>query len=83
MQARLPIVATRVGAVPDFVQDGWNGFLVDVGDVQRLSEALMKLLEDPNRRREFGERGFTLAKERYSWDIVGKRLQQHILEKLS
>jgi glycosyltransferase involved in cell wall biosynthesis len=83
MLAWLPIVGTRVGAVPDFVQDGWNGFLVDPGDVPGIAEALLKLLKDPDQRREFGERGFMLAKERYSWDIVGKRLYQHILEKLS
>ncbi|MGZ9166119.1 MAG: glycosyltransferase family 4 protein [Anaerolineales bacterium] len=83
MQARLPIVGTRVGAVADFVQDGWNGFLVDPGDVEGIAEALMKLLNDPDQRRQFGERGFALAKERYSWDIVGKRLYQHILEKLA
>jgi glycosyltransferase involved in cell wall biosynthesis len=83
MQARLPIVGTRVGAVPDFVQDGWNGFLIDPGDVQGLAEALLKLLRDPDLRRQFGERGFALAKERYSWEIVGKKLHTHILEKLA
>ena len=83
MRARLPIVGTRVGAVPDFVQDGWNGFLVDPGDVWGLAEALLKLLRDPERRRQFGARGRVLAQERYSWDIVGKRLQHYILEKLS
>ena len=83
MQARLPIVGTRVGAVSDFVQDGWNGFLVDPGDVQGIADVLMKLLNDQDQRRQFGERGFSLAKERYSWDIVGKRLHQHIFEKLA
>jgi len=82
MQARLPIVGTRVGAIPDFVEDGWNGFLVEPGDVQGLAEALMKLLNSPDQRRKFGERGFALAKERYSWESVGKRLHQHICHKL-
>jgi glycosyltransferase involved in cell wall biosynthesis len=83
MQARLPIVGTRVGAVPDFVQDGWNGFLVDPGDVQDISKALLKLLGDPDQRRKFGARGFALANERYSWEMVGKRIHHHIVEKLS
>ncbi len=82
MQAGLPIVGTRVGAIPDFVQDGWNGFLVEPGDVQGIHDALMKLLDNPDQRREFGERGFAIAKERYSWEAVGRRLRQHILEKL-
>ena len=83
MQARLPVVGTRVGAVPDFVQDGWNGFLVDPGDVQGIAEALIKLLNHPDQRRQFGERGFALATERYSWDMVGRRLYRYILEKLA
>lgn len=82
MQARLPTVGTRVGAIPDFVQDGWNGYLVEPGNVQSLTEALLKLLENPERRRKFGERGFALAKERYAWETVGKRLHQHICDKL-
>jgi glycosyltransferase involved in cell wall biosynthesis len=82
MQARLPIIGTRVGAIPDFVQDGWNGYLVKPGDVQSLLEALLKLLDHPDQRREFGERGFALAEERYSWEAVGKRLHEYIRDKL-
>jgi len=82
MQARLPIVATRVGAIPDFVKDGWNGYLVEPGDVQGIAEALIKLLNDPDQRREFGERGFELARERYSWEAAGNKFHQYICEKL-
>ena len=78
MQARLPIVGTRVGAIPDFIEDGWNGYLVEPGDVQGIVKALSDLLHDPDQRRKFGERGFALAKERYSWESVGKRIYQHI-----
>jgi glycosyltransferase involved in cell wall biosynthesis len=67
-----------VGAIPDFVQDGWNGYLVEPGEVEALAEALSKLLDHPERRREFGERGFVLARERYSWEAVGQSLRQHI-----
>jgi glycosyltransferase involved in cell wall biosynthesis len=42
----LPIVSTRIGALPDLVEDGVNGFLVDPGNVQGLSEHLTRLLED-------------------------------------
>lgn len=82
MQARLPVIGTRIGAIPDFVRDGWNGFLIEPGDVQGLTDALIKLLDNPDQRREFGERGFALAKERYSWEVVGRRFRQHICETL-
>jgi len=83
MQARLPVIGTRIGAIPDFVHDGWNGFLIEPGDEQGLTEALIKLLDNPDQCREFGERGFALAQERYSWEAVGRRLHQHISNKLS
>jgi glycosyltransferase involved in cell wall biosynthesis len=82
MQARLPVIATRIGAIPDFIQDGWNGFLIEPGDEQGLADSLCRLLDDPDQCREFGERGFALAQERYSWESVGRRFHQHINEKL-
>ena len=78
MTARLPIVATRVGAIPDFVEEGRNGWLVEPGDVPGLASALLKLVESPSTCKAFGEHSFHLTRERYSWQAVGKRFQQHI-----
>jgi len=83
MQAQLPIVGTNVGAVPDFLKNGWNGWLVEPGDVQGLADAIMKLLNNPDLCRQFGERNITLAQERYSWEAVGQKFRTHILEVLS
>lgn len=83
MQARLPIVSTRVGALPDLVEDGWNGWLVEPGDVQGIADALSKLLANPELCRQFGERNLLLTQERYSWKAVGERFRTHILEALS
>ena len=78
MTARLPIVATRVGAIPDFVEEGRNGWLVEPGDVPGLASALLKFVESPSTCKAFGEHSFHLTRERYSWQAVGKRFQQHI-----
>jgi glycosyltransferase involved in cell wall biosynthesis len=82
MTARLPIVATRVGAIPEIVQDGLNGWLVEPGDIQGLAQALGQLLDDPEKARLFGERSFQLTRERYSWLAVGRRFRQNILDAL-
>ena len=47
MQASLPIIATKVGAVPDFIKDNWNGILVEPGDIDGIANGLIKLLENP------------------------------------
>lgn len=82
MTARLPIVATRVGAIPDFVEQGRNGWLVDPGDIQGLAKALLELLQNPGQCRSFGEASFRLTQDRYSWDAVGKKFTENILNVL-
>jgi glycosyltransferase involved in cell wall biosynthesis len=83
MSAHLPIVATRVGAIPDFVEDSKNGWLVEPGDVTGIAAALLKLLQDPEMCRSFGEHSFRLTKERYSWNAVGEKFRQNILNVLT
>lgn len=80
MKARLPIVATRVGAIPDFVEEGKNGWLVEPGDITGLADALLKALLNPNLARKFGKRSYEMIEERYTWESVGERLRQHISE---
>lgn len=75
---RLPVVGTTVGAVPDFVVDGRNGYLVQPGDVAGLATALTNLLDSPATCREFGEAGYAIARERYTWEVVGRRLRERI-----
>ena len=82
MTARLPIVATRVGAIPDFVEEGRNGFLVAPGDIPGLANALLRLLENPELCRSFGEFSFQLTRDRYSWEAVGEKFKQSILKVL-
>jgi len=57
MAAGLPVVATRVGGIPDLVADGKTGLLVPPRDPGALSRAMQLLLDDPCRRREMGALG--------------------------
>jgi glycosyltransferase involved in cell wall biosynthesis len=82
MTARLPIVATRVGAIPDFVVEGRNGFMVEPGDIPGLAQAILQLLENPELCRSFGEFSFQLTEDRYSWKAVGKKFKSSILKVL-
>lgn len=75
---RLPIVATRVGAIPDFVIPGESGYLVESGDRSGLADALINLLDDPALCQLFGQRGYEIVREKYTWGQVGRRLQESI-----
>jgi glycosyltransferase involved in cell wall biosynthesis len=57
MAAGKPVVASRVGGVPEAVQDGTTGLLVPPGDVAALGEALATLIANPEHRRRLGEAG--------------------------
>jgi glycosyltransferase involved in cell wall biosynthesis len=61
-----PVVATRVGGVPDVVRDGIDGFLVEPGDVDAMADRLARLAADPELRRRMGEAGRASVHERYS-----------------
>ena len=63
MQYRLPIVSTDVGAIPDIVTDGVNGFVCAQRDVQALAVALRRLIGDGQMRVAMGQRGYEKYKE--------------------
>ncbi len=66
MAAGVPVVATRVGGVPEMVGDGVTGFLYEPGDTGALVERLGKLLADPALVARMGDAGRQRARERYS-----------------
>ena len=65
LAAERPVVATRVGGVPDVVEHGEDGFLVEPGDIEGFAEALERLARDPDLRARFGATGRERVLERY------------------
>ncbi|HVA30646.1 MAG TPA: glycosyltransferase family 4 protein [Gaiellaceae bacterium] len=65
LAAQRPVVATAVGGVPDVIEEGVDGFLVEVGDVEALAERLERLARDPELRRRMGEAGRARVVPRY------------------
>ena len=61
-----PVVANRVGGVPDVVRDGVDGFLVEPGDAEAAAERLATLAADPGLRAKLGESGRQRVLARYS-----------------
>jgi glycosyltransferase involved in cell wall biosynthesis len=66
MAAGLPVIASRVGGLPEAVVDGATGLLVPAGDVGALAAALARLAADPGRARAFGAAGATRVRERFT-----------------
>jgi glycosyltransferase involved in cell wall biosynthesis len=65
-----PVVASAVGGIPELVEDGVTGLLVEPGDVAGLRAALERLLADPMLRRRLGRAARKRVAERCSWERV-------------
>jgi len=70
MAVEVPVIASRVGGVPEVVDDGETGFLSPVGDVDKMAEDAVRLLTDARLRRQMGQRARASATTRYSTDLV-------------
>jgi len=66
MLAGLPVVATRVSAVPEIVADRETGLLVEAGDAAAVATALNELLDDPAERSSLGQAGVARARAEFS-----------------
>ncbi len=71
---RKPVVATRVGGIPEYVEDGATGYLVPPRDPGALAEAVVKVLRDPQRRQQMSEQIELWARTRLSWDRIGDEI---------
>jgi N-acetyl-alpha-D-glucosaminyl L-malate synthase BshA len=70
MACEVPVVASRVGGVPEVVTDGETGCLAEVGDVEKMADDAARLLSDDAGRRAMGRRARESALSRYSTDLV-------------
>src|SRR6266508_6633200 len=68
LAAGRPVVATRVGGVPDVVEEGEDGFLVEPGATEELAERLAQLARDPALREQMGRAGRERVLPRYAVD---------------
>jgi glycosyltransferase involved in cell wall biosynthesis len=83
MAHKLPVVATNIGAIPDFIHEGKNGHLVDPNNSLQLSDALIKLLGSEEKCRTYGEYGSRLFWDRYTWEKTGLKLHDNIVPYIS
>ena len=60
-----PVVATRVGGIPELIEEGVSGHLVTRGDTTAMSERILRLLSDPELRRRMGSAGRATAAAKF------------------
>ena len=73
MASATPVVASRIGGVPEVVVDGETGFLVDPGDVDALHDRIASLLSDRRLARRLGDNARSAVAERFTWQACARR----------
>jgi glycosyltransferase involved in cell wall biosynthesis len=83
MAARLPVVASRVGGIPEMIVEGQNGLLVEAEDVEGLASACTRLLANPAERAALGAQGWKIANQKFNIERQVDQLKELYLEQLS
>jgi sugar transferase (PEP-CTERM/EpsH1 system associated) len=79
----VPVVASRVGGLPELIDHGRTGLLIEPGDEMDLAESLLALLSDPERSREMSDAGRREVESRYDIGRMADEYHHHYLEFLS
>jgi glycosyltransferase involved in cell wall biosynthesis len=82
MMYKLPIVASRIGALPEFVHNDDIGFLADPDDVEGFANAIIRLFNEPELCRKQGEKACRKATSSYTWkntvSLIKKEIALHV-----
>jgi glycosyltransferase involved in cell wall biosynthesis len=71
-----PVIGSSIGAVKDVINEGVDGLLMKINDIDSLTEKLKMLSTNPALRKQLGESGYRKVIENYTWDIITKRVRQ-------
>ena len=82
MANKTPVIGTTIGALPDLIQQGKNGYLVSPKNVKQLATAIICCLEDPEKMAAFGNYGHQIFWNQYNWEVTGKKMKIAISEKI-
>lgn len=80
MAMGVAIVATKVGGIPDFLEEGVTGLFCEVSNPESIAAAIKRLLDDSALRERIAANGRKLVREKYDWDLIAKEMNRLFLE---
>jgi len=73
-----PVIATKVGGIPELMKDGETGFLIEKGDSEKFIEYLKIIFNDQTSSQNMGESGRKYVMENFSWEIIAKKFMDNV-----
>ena len=75
MACGVPVIATNVGGMPEVIEHGKTGFLINVNDIEReLTEYVLKMLSSPDIMKQMGTDSVNRVRENFTWEKSAERL---------
>ena len=77
----VPLVSTKVGMAPDIINDGEDGLLCDVDNVNEITEKSLRILQDKKQKEKIVAKGLETARQ-YDWSRIAQQYEQHLYQRL-
>jgi len=74
----LPVIGTRIGALPEFIIDGSNGYTIQINDAEKLASLLIGLLSNPEKCAQMGQCSYDIYRQHFTLEVVSSSLKKHI-----
>ncbi|RJQ17176.1 glycosyltransferase family 1 protein [Candidatus Woesearchaeota archaeon] len=81
MSCGLPVIATKVGFINDYIVNQYNGFLIDKKNPYQLAKIIEALARNPEARKKIGDRARQTVADKFNWDTTANEIEK-VLEKL-
>jgi glycosyltransferase involved in cell wall biosynthesis len=81
MAANVPVVATKVGGIPDFLRDNETGWFCEVKNPQSIADKIKYILDDKNQVEvnRVKNNAIKMVEEKYNWDSIAEKMKQILI----
>jgi len=82
MVAGLPVIATPVGGIPDFLKDRETGLFCEVNNPKSVADKVMEYINNPELTAKIIENARKMVEERYDWNLIAKEMKTRVFDKV-
>src|SRR3989344_64019 len=80
MASGLPVIATPVGGIVDFLEDGKTGLFCKVHDPESIAQTFKRLVEDENLRKSLTNNAKKMVREKYDWNLIAEEMKRKVFD---
>lgn len=74
--AKCPVISTNRGPAPELIKNGKTGILTEPNNLNKLKEALLRILSDTELQQKLGQKGYENVVKNYTWKVITKKINE-------